>query len=166
MEALGRLIDLSIGFAPVDMQTGANTGKRVSLRNAGGVTFVFYKGAGTGGDDPVLTLQQHTASSGGTTSNLATVDHYYSKSATTLAGTETWTRTAQSASQTVTLTGEAAKQGIYVIEVDAEKLADGYAYVSLSVADTGGNAQLGCVLYELRDLEVRRKPANLAAALS
>ena len=166
MEALGRIIDLSIGFAPVDMQTGANTGKRVSLRNAGGITFVFYKAAGTGGDDPVLTFQQHTALSGGTTANLAIVDHYYSKSATTLAGTETWTRTAQAAAATVTLTGEAAKQGIYVFEIESASLSDTYNYCSLSVADTGGNAQLGCVLYELRDLEVRRKPANLAAALS
>lgn len=166
MEALGRLIDLSVGFAPVDMQTGTNTGKRVSLRNAGGITYVLFKAVGTAGDDPVLTFQQHTALSSGTTSNLAIVDHFYSKSAALLVGTEKWVRTAQAASQTVTLTGEAANQGIYVFEIEAASLSDTYNYVSLNVADVGGNAQLGCVLYALRDLEVKRKPANLAAALS
>lgn len=166
MEALGRLFDLSAGFVPVDMHTGANTGKRISLRNAAGITYLLYKGAGTAGDDPVLTFQQHTALSGGTSSNLVAVDHYYTKSTATLAGTETWTRTAQTVSQTVTLTGEAANQGIYVFSIEATKLSSGYKYVSLNIASVGANPQLGGVLYALHDLEVRRKPANLAAALS
>ena len=96
-EALGRLIDISVGVAPVDLSVAASTGKRVGLRNAAGVTVVFRKGAGAGGEDPVLTFRQHTAASGGTSQNLATVDHYYTKSAATLAGTETWNRAAQAA---------------------------------------------------------------------
>ncbi|MFJ6667419.1 hypothetical protein [Streptomyces sp. NPDC091383] len=165
-EGLGRAFDISVGLAPVDLSVGANTGKRVSLRNAAGVTIVFRKGAGGAGEDPVLTLQQHTAASGGSSANLASIDHYYYKSATTMAGTETWTRAAQSASQTVTLTGEAQKQGIYVFFVNGQSLADGYKYVSLSIADVGSTAQLGSVEYFLGDLTQQRTPGNLPAGLS
>ncbi len=169
-EGLGRLFDISTGFVPVDMQTAANTGKRVSLKNAGGCTIVLFKAAGTAGDDPVLTLKQHTAATGGTSANLATIDHYYVKSESTLDGDETWTKVTQAAAATITDPGgagtSAEEQQIVVIEVNGTSLADGYDYISLDVADVGGNAQLGCVLYLLRDLMVQRAPANLAAPLS
>lgn len=166
MRAVGRLFDLTVGFAVVDTQTGANTGKRVCLRNYDGVAFVLFKGAGTGSDDPVFTLKEHNASSSGTSQNLAVISEYLKKSATTLAGTETWTRTTQTAAATLTLTGEATKQGIYVIEVMAPQLSDGFSYVSIDVADTGSaGAQLGGVLAIPYDLKVARKPANLAASL-
>jgi hypothetical protein len=166
MKALGRVFDLANGFVPVDTQTGANTGKRVNLKNAQGVSFVFFKGAGTGTDVPVFTLQEHTANTGGTSQNLAAITAFHSKSATTLAGTEAWSTTTQAAAATLTLTGEATKQGIYVIEIAAASLSDTFTHVSLSVADTGAaGAQLGCLLYVLHDLIVQRKPANLAATL-
>jgi len=170
VEGLGRLYDLSCGFIPVDMQTAANTGKRVSLKNATGVTIVLFKAIGTAGDDPVLTLKQHTASSSGTTANLATIDHYYLKTSTSaLAGTETWSKVTQSAAATITDPGGAGTSAesaqIVAIEVGANQLTDGYSYVSLDVADVGGNAQLGCVLYILHELTAARAPANLPAGL-
>lgn len=166
MEGLGRSYNLGIGIVPYDTNAAAGTGKRINLRDAGGIDFVIYKGAGSGTDDPVLTFQQHTASSSGTTSNLAVVDHYYKKEATTLAGTETWSKVTQSASQTVTLTSSAQKQGLYVVCIEAASLSDGYGWVSVNIADTGaGGAQLGAVLYVLRDLHVKRAPANLVASL-
>ncbi|MGW7786045.1 hypothetical protein [Streptomyces tricolor] len=169
MEALGRLVDVCIGAAPVDLSTAAVTGKRVSLKGCGGLTIVVFKGAGTAGDDPTLTLKQHTASSGGTTSNLAVIDHYYLKSATTLAGTEAWSKVTQTAAATIADPGgagtSAESQQIIVIEVDAAQLADGYTHVSLDVADVGTNAQLGAILYLRRDLLVERAPAALAASL-
>jgi hypothetical protein len=169
IEALGNLFDLSVGVAPLDLQT-ARTGARVSLKNASAVTIVLFKGAGTAADDPTVTLKQHTASSSGTSANLAIIDHYYLKNATTLAGTETWSRLTQTAAATIVDPGgagtSAESQQILAIEVRAEQLSDGYSYVSLDVADTGSNAQLGAVLYIVHNLEVKRKPANLAAALS
>lgn len=165
-DGLGRIFDVGLGFAPVDTQTGANTGKRVSLRNAGGISFLFIKGAGTGTDVPVFTLNEHTASSSGTSQVLAAITGYHRKSATTLAGTETWTTTTQAAASTLTLTGEATKQGIYVIELNASALSAGFAYVSMDVADTGAaGAQLGTLVYLLRDLKHLRTPANLIASL-
>ena len=166
MEALGRTIDLSVGFAVVDMSTAANTGKRVSVRHSQGLTVVLYKAVGTAAQDPVLTFNQHTLSSGGTSQVVAAIDHYYKKSAATLLGTETWTRVNQTLASTVTLTGEAANQGIYVFQVDGARLADTFKYVSVDVADVGANAQLGGLLYILQDLAVQRTPENLRAALS
>lgn len=168
-EALGRLFDISAAVVPVDLQA-AQTGKRVALRNAGGCTIVVFKAAGTAGDDPTFTLKQHTASSGGSTANLAIIDHYYLKAEATLDGDETWTRVAQAAAATIVDPGgagtSAEEQQIIAIEVDGRSLTDGYDYISLDVADTGTNAQLGCVLYLLRDLAVQRTPANLVAPLS
>jgi hypothetical protein len=169
MEALGRTIDLSVGAVPVDLATAAVTGKRVALRNVQGLTVVLFKGlSAAGGELPVLTFNQHTASSGGSSQTIAgAIDHYYAKSAVALAGTEVWTRITQAAAAVVTLpAGEAVKQGIYVFEVDGTKLADGFKYVSVDVADVGASAQIGGLLYVLRDLEIQRTPQNLAAALS
>ena len=165
--SLGRLYDVSVGFAPVDTQTGANTGKRVSLKHAGGVDFIFFKGAGTGSDDPVFTLQEHNASTGGTSQNLAKIDTIHVKAATTLAGTETWTKRTQAAAATYTATGDATKQAIYSIYVPATSLSDTFSYVSLSVADTGSaGAQIGAMLYLLTDPAIQRVPANLPASLA
>lgn len=166
-EGLGRLFDLSCGIAPVDLTTAANTGKRVSLREAGGVTIVLYKGAGTAGQDPVITLNEHTAASGGTSQTLAALTKRYQKQETSLDGDETWSEVTQSAASTMTLDGSSAEsEGIYVIELEATALSDGYAYISVDVADVGANSQIGCVLYILRDLAAQRTPSKLAAALS
>lgn len=172
MEGLGRLFDLSIGFQPVDMQTGANTGKRISMRAGASLAIVVVKAVGTSGDNPVLTLQQHTAYTGGTSANLAAIDHYYLKTATTpgLVGSETWSRIAQTAAATISDPGGATTSGasaqIIVIPVHGAALSDGYTHVSLNIADTGTNAQLGTVLYLMHDLYQQRKPANLPAALT
>lgn len=170
MEALGRLFDISTGLAPVDLATAANTGKRVSLRNATGVTIVVAKAAGTAAQDPVLTLKQHTASSGGTSADLAVIDHYYLKTETTLDGDETWTKVTQTASATITDPGgagtSAESEQLIAIEIGGAQLSDGYDYISLDIADVGANAQLGAVLYILHDLAVQRAPQNLVAPLS
>jgi hypothetical protein len=50
---------------------------------------------------------------------------------------------------------------IVVIPLESAALSDGFEWVSLSVADVGGNAQLGCSFGLLRDLTVSRTPANL-----
>lgn len=165
MEALGRLCDIVAGVAPLDLQT-ARTGNRVHLKNSASCMIVVFKGAGTAGDDPTVTLRQHTAASSGSSANLATIDHYYLKNATSLAGSETWTKVTQSVAATVVDPGgagtSAESQQILVVHVDGAELSDGYEWLSLDVADTGTNAQLGAVLYFLYDLEIQRAPANLA----
>lgn len=169
MHALGRLYDISTGVAPVSLDAGASTGKRCSLRGAGGVSIVAFLGAaGSGTEALAFTIKQHTASSGGTTATLDNANvRYYTKLATTLAGSETWSTAASPTSGVVTVAGaDAAKQGIVVIEVDTVNLSDGYRYISLDAADPGTGVRLGAVLYILRDLKTMRKPSAMAAPLS
>lgn len=171
MEALGRLFDISAGTINVDVNTSGATGKRVSMRTASACSIVAVLPSTGGTEDLVFTLKQYTAASGGSTANLAICDHYYIKAASTLAGTETWTRVTNNGgtkTQTVTVSGATygGSQCIVVIPVDAAQLSDTYAYVGMDTADPGSTARVISVLYFLHDLEVQRKPANLAAALA
>jgi hypothetical protein len=161
VEALGRLIDVSVGAVPTDAVAGAITGNRVHLKNAGGVTIlVVTTGAST--DITDVDLQQHTAASGGTTTDLDIITSYYYKSETTLDGDEAWTRGTQSAASEITNVGAASEELLLAIEVDATQLSDGYEWVSLNIPDLGTNGTRHCaVLYVLRDLAVQRAPANL-----
>ena len=165
-EGLGRLFDISVGAVPTDAVAGAITGKRVSLRNAGGCTIVVVT-TGASTDITDVDLQQHTASSGGTTADLDIIDHYYYKSEATLDGDETWTKGTQTAASEITNVGAASEELLLVIEVDARSLSDGYDYISLDIPDLGTNGTRHCaILYLLRDLAVQRTPANLVAPLS
>jgi len=176
LEALGRLFDLSVGYINIDLNTAGATGKRVSLRNAAGVTFVAILPATAATEDVTFDIQQHTASSGGTSGDMDAggtagtrgIDHFYIKSAATLAGTETWTRVSQTEASEVVVAGATygASQCIVAIEVSATQLADGYSYVSVISPDPGSTARVTTVLAIVHGLEVQRKPANLAASLS
>lgn len=164
MYKLGHTFDIGPAIVPVDLSGGAATGKRVQARNARNVNIVVYKGLEAGTDDPVLTLNQWQAVSGGAAAAL-NVDHYWSKAAVSLVGTTTWSKVAMASGRTVTLTSQAANQGIYLIEINTQDLTDGYDYISVDTADAGSTAQLGGILYILADLNVRRDPANLTATL-
>lgn len=165
MRGLGRVFDLSIGQVPVDIAAANGaTGKRVHLKNYSSIAFVYICDAGTNGEDTDLDVQQHTAASGGTTADLDVVTTFYRKQEATLDGDETWTKVTQTAASEVDLgTDEGENEGIYVVEVDATSLSDGYEWVSLNVTDPGATAgKLACVLYILYGLNVQRAPENLA----
>lgn len=164
MEALGRLFDVVAGIVPVDLAGGANTGNRVRLRDADGVTIVGFLAAGAAGEAPVFDVQEHDAASAGTSQDLDVVTHYFVKAEATLDGDETWTEVTQTAASEVTdADWDDANQVLVVIEVESESLSDGFEWVSVDVADTGTGPHLGCVLYLLRDLKVQRAPDALAA---
>lgn len=170
--ALGRLFDVGTAFAPVDLTTAGATGKRVALTHAAGVTFIaFLAAAGSGTEDAVFTVQQHTAYTGGTSSNLATasvasssgITAYWLKAEATLDNDEAWTEVTQADSATVTIAGAtyATQQAILAIHVSADQLGDGYTHVSVSVGDPGSVSRLGAGLYLLHDMAMQRRPANL-----
>ncbi len=165
MEGLGRLYDLSLAVAPVDLSSAGVTGKRLSMKPGTGVAVVVFKAAGAAGNtDPQLTFTSHDAASGGNTdSTTVVVDHYYKKSATSYDGSQTWTKVAITATATPTLSGEGSSGGVYVVEVIAAQLPDGYPYLEVDTAKAGTGAQIGGVFYALHDLEVQRTPANLAS---
>ncbi len=169
MDALGRLFDVGLAFAPVDAQS-AQTGKRVFVGNAGGCTVVVVKAAGTAGDDFSYVLKQHTASVSGVSADLDAISYYYVKQETTLDNDESWEKFTQTADAAIVEAGAAGtsaeQQQIIVIEVDAAQLSDGYAWISLDSGGEGSNAQLATAIYLLHDLKTQRKPTNLGNLLN
>lgn len=170
--ALGRLFDIGTAFAPVDLNTAGATGKRLAMSHATGVAFVAYlAAAGSGVEDVVFTVQQHTAYTGGTTSSLATasvasstgITSWWIKAEATLDNDEGWTEVTQADGATVTVSGATYSlfQAIVVIQISSEQLGDGYTHVSVNAADPGSVARLAGGLYIVHDLDVQKKPANL-----
>jgi hypothetical protein len=139
------------GFVPINMATGANAGDRVSLKNYGRCAIIFFKAAGTDGDDPTLTLQQHTAVSGGWTKDLDFTRIDVKQGTLTSVGQ--FTTVTQAAADDYTDATSAEVQAIWVIDVLAEHLDvdGGYDCISATVGDVGTNAQLGCLLYMLHE---------------
>ena len=176
MAALGRLFDISAGYINVDLNTSGATGKRVSLKNASGCTIVAILPSTGGTEDLTLDVQQANAASGGSSADLDSggvagsrgITEFHIKAATTLAGTETWTKVTQSEASEVVVSGATygGSQCIVAIFVSASQLADGYSYISVNSPDPGSTARVVSVLYFLHDLEVQRSAVNLAAALA
>ena len=161
---LGNKYDLGTGFTPVNMATAANTGKRLYMGGLDAVDVVLIKGAGTAGEDPVITLQEHSASSGGSSQNLAVITEYYLKNETTLDNDETWSRVTQAAAATINDPGgagtSAESEQIVVFTVSKDQLSSGFKYISASVADVGTGAQIGTVLYIMHGLENKHALAS------
>lgn len=166
--ALGNLIDITTGINPVaDLAAGANTGKRVHLRNYGMCGILFFKNAASAGaDDVVLTLQEHNANTGGTSQNLAAITDWYRKSvASPLLGTETWTEATQAAAATLTLAGAtfATHQQIVYFDISADSLSAGFEWISVNIADPGaGGTILGGLFMIPSNLKIQRRPDLLA----
>lgn len=161
---LGYIFDIGSAFSPVDFNTAdAATGHRVHMRNYENIAFVLFKGAGTAGADPVVTVQEHTAASGGTSTNLAVITEFYSKTETALDGDEVWVRTAQAAAATANMgLTTAEEEGIHVLQFHASQLSAGYEWISCNIAATVANAQLVSGLYILTGLKIMREPTLLA----
>lgn len=167
---LGNTIDFAVGINPVaDIAAGANTGKRIHMRNYDNLLVAFFKNAASAGTDTVtLTLQEHTANTGGTSQNLAAItDWYYKSTAVALAGTEQWTEVTQAAAATLALADagpiKAANQALVVFEVEAASLSAGFQWLSVNIADPGsGGTILGGVFYIPGGLKIMGNPAVLA----
>lgn len=174
-KGLGRLFDIGLGVAPVDIDTAnAATGKRIWMGDCGGVTIVAVTGVG-GAEDLVFDLQQHTAYTGGTTADLdstgvsTTVDvtEFYIKAETALDNDESWVKVTDTGSEmTVVGATYGTQQKLVAIYVDSTWLADGYPWLSCDVAITTATAQLLSVLYIKHDLLSQRTPANLPNLLN
>lgn len=136
-------------FVPVDMQTAANNGDWVNLALYDYVVCVLFKAAGTAGDDPVFVLKQ-AQDVAGTGSKALQIDTIFSKVGT-LTGVAQFARNTQTLANSYTDDTSAESQALMAVEVRASDLdlANGFQCVQLSVADVGGNAQLGCGFYIL-----------------
>lgn len=165
MRGLGFAFDIGSCIMPVaDLAAGANTGHRLHMRNYQTVGVVFLKSAASAGTDTVtLTLQEHTAATGGTSQNLAKITDWYMKTeASPMDGDEAWTENTQAAAATLALSNTvmpAANQGIAVFEVEADSLSDGFQWISVNIADPGAGGTIpGTVLYVMSGLKIMRRP--------
>ncbi len=154
------------GFVPVDMQAGANTGDWVSVENFNHVAIVFFKAAGTAGDDPTITVSQATDAAG-TSSKALNFTRIYTKQGT-LSSVANFTLTTQSAANTYTDATSAEVQAIWVVEFDADDLdvSSGFTHVQASVADVGSNAQVGACLYLATEPRYAAAVADATSAIS
>lgn len=135
--------NLATALVPVDLNAGANTGLRISMKNFRRITFVVIMADSTAAVTD-LTLNQHTASTAGTSKALSILNPYYTK-----AGAETvFTRVVPSvAASNFVPTAFANEPGLLVFEVLAEDLdvENGYAWLSLSAIDATA-AKIGGIL--------------------
>ena len=136
------------GFVPLDLQTQRD-GDWVRLRDFNHLTILFFKGTGTDGDDPIISLQQATDNAG-TGAKALTFTEIWRKQGVDVQAVAQFTKTTQAAANTYTNT-DAHQQAIWALEIDADMLDvdGGFTYVRVTLNDTGTNAQLGCVLYIL-----------------
>jgi hypothetical protein len=164
--ALGAIFDVGTITVPTDAVAGAITGGRTRLRDATGVSFVVVA-TGASTDVLDLDLQEHNALTGGTSQDLDVASYFFYKSATTLDGSEVWTRgTAAPSNPGSELTdiGAASQQTLVVVEVRADQLSDGFGYVSLNVPDLGTNGTKHVAIVPiLWGLKVQRYPTSLLA---
>lgn len=147
---LGSLFDIVPIIMPLDLQT-ARSGDYVSLKNHHGVLFVIVKGQGTDGDDPTFTLRQATAVAGTSAKDASVITEYWEKeeNAANLEATGTWTRVTQTAAATIAPgdpSAQSAAMYAFYVPADVLDVDGGFDCVTVNCADTGTNAQLGCVL--------------------
>lgn len=163
MRGLGHVFDIAPAFTPVDFNTSdAATGLRIHMRNYESIACVLFKGAGTAGADPVITVREHDAATGGNSANLAVIDECYYKAETTLDADETWTRATQTAAATFSVDTWAEVELMAVVEVEAASLSAGYEWVSFNIAATVANAQLVSGFYIMSGLKIMRRADLLA----
>jgi hypothetical protein len=168
MRGLGNVLDISTGINPVaDLAAGANTGKRIHMRNYDTLGVLFFKNAASAGaDDVVLTLQEHNAATAGTSQNLAAIGDWYRKAvASPLLGTEQWVETNQALAATLTLAGAtfATFQMIVFFEIESGALSAGFEWLSVNIADPGaGGTIIGGLFYVPSGLKIKRRPDLLA----
>jgi hypothetical protein len=168
--ALGRLLDIGTGWAPVDLDTADGaTGKRISMMDCAGITVVLF--AGTGPAAGVLHFTQHTLYASGTTADLVStavatsqgITAWHYKSELALDNDETWVKVTQTESHEVdygtNVNGLFEK--IVSVYVDADQLGDGYTHLSVNAVSTNGTPCLAGLLYIKHDLKSQRTPANL-----
>lgn len=128
---------------PVDLNTAAVTGARVSMAKAKRVSFICTLAAGTSTTAHGFTLKQHTAASSGTSADLSVDNPYYHKVGAATVFTKVSPSSAAAAYDLHSVLADSAS--IVVFEVLAEQLTDGYGWVSLDTADSGG-AQIASVI--------------------
>lgn len=141
LEGLGRLFNV----APSVGGASASGSAALSMRDADAITFVC-----TGADTYTITTSDSFSGTYADPGDI--IDHFYKN--TKADGTVAWTLETQAASNAVT---QSTANAVTVITVLGPSLPDGDKYVKCTVTGTTGK-----VVAIVHDLDVMRKPANLA----
>lgn len=105
------------------------------------------KTAGDGGEDLTLTLNEHTAASGGSSQALAKIVDVFTKMGADITAIGQFTKTTQAAASTWTDAASGEADLLLAFTIDAEALSNGFEFVSLDTNDPGtGTAQYVCIL--------------------
>jgi len=154
------------GFAPIALTT-ARTGDVVSMKNYRRCLVVFFKGIGTAGQDPTLTLDQGTSVAFSTNKALTFTTIYKKQDPTSLADVGQWTKVTQAAGTSYTDATSAEQEAIWCVDVKAEDLdiANDYDCIRASVGDVGTASQIGAVLYILYDPVNQTAPESMRSAI-
>lgn len=137
--------NVALGLVPVDLNTAANTGLRISMKDHKRVTFIVAMADSTAAATD-FTLKQHDAASAGNSKNLSVMNPYFKKVHTGSAVVTTKVAPTVAAHNYVP-TDFDSDPGIIIFEVLAEDLdvANDYAWVSLDIADAGA-AKIGTII--------------------
>jgi len=143
-------VNMKLVTLPVDGNTAAITGGRVSMKGCERVTFVVQMGDSVGATT-IFNLKQHNAATGGTSKALSVANNYFHKKAALTVFTKVDPTVAASAYDLSTTF--AADEGTAVFEVKAEDLdVNGdFAWVSVDIDDMAA-AKLVSVLAICHDI--------------
>src|SRR5258708_40148583 len=102
---LGAWLDLHCDIAPVDLNTGANTGSWFNITEYQGILAVLITGAGTAADVTTVHFDQATSVTGGGSKDLNDAfTTYWSKAGATVNTVGTWTKNSQTVDEDVAIT--------------------------------------------------------------
>lgn len=152
-----------LGFKPVALNSAANSGDWVSMKNYNRCAIIFIKAVGTNGDDPTISFKQATAVAGTGVKALGVTRIDKKQAATDLTAVGTYTKstsevpasndTFNTTNGTWTNSDLAEQAAIVIADIKAEDLdiANGFDCVTANIADVGTNAQLGTLILILWD---------------
>lgn len=157
-KALAFSHNFKLAHDPVNLNTAAITGARISAGKGERITVIIALGASASAATVQATLRQHTAASGGSSKDLSVANNYYLKK-----GSETkFTKVTPSVAAALIDVGADIDTGkaVLIIEVLPEQLDvnNGYAYFSVDLAD-GAVDKIASTMYVVTDADL--KPAYL-----
>lgn len=155
--------------APIkDLNGSALTGDYVSLKDYQQCLVVFWAAPGNAADDLTVTLRQAKDAAGTGVKDLAVIDRFWHKTATTnLAGTGTSTKVTQAAAATVNVPSAGNKARLWQFEVKSDALdtANGFCFIQANVG-AAANACLAGVLLIPYNGRIVRGPENNQSAIA
>ena len=173
MSMLLERLQIAESFPVVDLQTAANTGDWISMRQYDRLLILFASGVGTASDDPTITISQASdnAGTGSKALNIVTtpVQVWKKQAATSLAAVGQWSDASAGVTANAWTDLTSAEQDLLLaIEFKADQLDvdNGFDHVQASVDDIGSNAQPGVVLMILGDPSHEKGVTGMLSALA